>query len=75
MAYFLRALNKTEKCYPAIEKEATAVIETVRKWSHFLLEKHFTLYSDERSVSLMFDGKSKGKIKNNKTKFYLGKFS
>ena len=64
LAHFSRTLNKTEKCYPAIEKEATAIIEVVRKWSHFLLGKHFTLYTDQRSVSFMFDGKSKGKIKN-----------
>ena len=50
VAYFSGTLNKTEKCYPAIEKEATAVIEAVRKWSHFLLGKHFPLYTDLRSV-------------------------
>ena len=81
VAYFSRTLNKTKKCYPAIEKEATAVIEAVRKWSrwsHFLLGKHFTLYSDERSVSFMFDGKSEGKIKSNKIlswKIELNQFS
>ena len=31
VAYFSRTLNKTEKCYPAIEKGATALIEAVRK--------------------------------------------
>ena len=78
VAYFSRNLNKTEKCYPAIEKEATAVIEAVRKWSHFLLGNHFTLYTDQRSASFMFDGESKGKIKNNKIlsrKIELNQFS
>ena len=78
VAYFSRVLNKTEKCYPAIEKEATAVIEAVRKWSHFLLGKHFIFYTDQRSVSFMLAGKSKGKIQNNKIlswKIELNQFS
>ena len=33
--YMSKTLNNCEAKYPAIEKGATAVIEAVRKWSHF----------------------------------------
>ena len=32
VAFMFRTLSHCEKRYPAIEKEATAVIEAVRKW-------------------------------------------
>ncbi len=45
-----RTLQGSELHYPAVEKEATAIIEAVRKWSHFLARRHFTLITDQRSV-------------------------
>ena len=51
VAYMSRTLNNCERKYPAIEKEATAVIEAVRKWSHFLKCRTFTLVTDQRSIS------------------------
>jgi len=36
VAFMSRTLSHCEKRYPAIEKEATAVIEPVRKWQHFI---------------------------------------
>ena len=35
-AFMSRTLSHGDKRYPAVEKEATAVIEAVRKWQHFL---------------------------------------
>jgi len=46
VAYVSRTLNSCEKNYPAIEKEATAIIEAVRKWSHFLKCRYLTLTTD-----------------------------
>ena len=66
VAYFSRQLNAAERNYPAVEKEATACVEAIRKWSCFLRGKHFSLYTDQRSVSFMFDRRSRSKIKNNK---------
>ena len=45
ISYFSRTLNASEKRYPAVEKEATAIVEAIRKWSHFLRGKHFTLFT------------------------------
>ena len=51
---------------PAFEKEATAIIEAVRKWSHLLSRNTFTLVTDQRSVSFMFDSRRRTKMKNDK---------
>jgi len=36
VAFMSRTFNACEKRYPAIEKEATAIIECVRHWQHLL---------------------------------------
>nr|XP_026689430.1 uncharacterized protein zf(cchc)-8 isoform X4 [Ciona intestinalis] len=66
VAFMSRTLNSTERHYPAVEKEATAIVEAVRKWSHFLKGRSFSLITDQRSVAFMFDQKNRGKIKNSK---------
>ena len=66
VAFMSRTLSPTEKNYPAIEKEATAIMDAVRRWSHFLHGKHFTLITDQKSIAFMFGKQNKGKIKNAK---------
>ena len=45
---------------------STTIVEAINKWRHFLLGRHFTLITDQRSVSFMYDTKNFGKIKNEK---------
>ena len=52
LAFMSQTLQGSERHYPAFEKEATAIIEAVRKWSHLLSRNTFTLVTDQRSVSL-----------------------
>ena len=66
VAFFSRTLQGSELKHASIEKEAQAIIESVRHWKHFLTGRHFTLTSDQKSVSYMFDQRHKGKIKNDK---------
>lgn len=66
VAFMSRTLQGSELHYPAVAKEAMAIIEAVRKWRHFLAGRHFTLETDQRSVSFMFDNRKRTKIKNNK---------
>ena len=66
VAFLSRTLHSSELHYPAIEKEATAVIEAVRKWKHLLARQHFTIVTDQRSVAFMFDSRKRTKVKNNK---------
>ena len=66
VAFYSRTLNKSEQNYPSIEKEACAIVEALKKWRHYLIGRKFMLITDQRSISFMFDSKSKGKIKNEK---------
>ena len=59
-------LNVSELKHSAVEKEALAIIEAVRKWKHCLTGRHFTLITDQKSMSYMFNTKHHGKIKNDK---------
>ena len=66
VAFMSRSLSGSELAYPAVEKEATAIIEAVRRWSHLLMRQSFTLVTDQRSVAFMLDSRKKTKVKNNK---------
>ena len=66
VAFFSRTLTKAELNHSAVEKEAAAIIESVRKWRHYLTGKHFKLVTDQQSVAYMFEAKHKSKIKNDK---------
>ena len=46
VALMSRMLSGSELFYPAIEKEATAVIEAVRKWRHLLSTRQFEIVTD-----------------------------
>ena len=67
VAFYSRTLNKSEQHYPAVEKEACAIVEAVQKWRHYLYGRHFKLITDQRSVAFIYDRKrAKSKIKNDK---------
>ena len=66
VAFFSRTLTSSEQKHSSIEKEAYAIVESIRKWRHLLLGRHFKLITDQKSVSFMFDSKIKSKIKNEK---------
>ena len=50
--------------YPTVKKDSLAIMEAVCKWNHLLSCQHFTLITDQRSVSFMFDNHKRSKIKN-----------
>ena len=66
VAFMSRMLSGSELLYPSIEKEASAVIEATRKWSHLLACRHFTIITDQNVVAYLFDNRKRPKIKNNK---------
>ena len=77
VAFHSRTFSKSEACYSTVEKEAAAIMDGVRKWSHFLHGKHFTLITDQQAVSFMFNPSRLGKIKNMKIQTWraeLGNF-
>ena len=59
-------LTGSERFYPSIEKEASAVVEATRKWRHLLAGKHFTIITDQNVVAFTFDSRKRPKIKNDK---------
>jgi transposase InsO family protein len=66
VAFFSRTLSASERNHSSVEKEAYAIVESIRRWSHLLLAKTFTVITDQRSVSFMFDQTHKSSIKNDK---------
>ena len=54
VAFMPKTLTSSKCRYPTIEKEATAIIQAVRRWSHYLCRCKFTLIKDQRSVAFMF---------------------
>ena len=66
VAFFSRLFSGSELFYPAIEKEATAVIEATRRWRHLLAGISFTIITDQRVVAYTFDNRVRPKIKNDK---------
>ncbi|MFX1564349.1 MAG: reverse transcriptase domain-containing protein, partial [Promethearchaeota archaeon] len=66
VAFHSRTLSKSERAYPIVEKEALSIVEALRKWNYLLAAKHFTIITDQKSVSFMFDARHSTKIKNDK---------
>ena len=66
-AFMSKTRQESELKYHIIEKEAMAIGEAVRKWSHYLKRQYFTMIIDQRSVAFRFSIKKKiPKIKNPK---------
>ena len=77
VAFHSRTFSRYESRYSTAQKEAAAIINAVRKWSHLSLGRKLTLLTDQRAVSFMFDPKRIGKIKNTKPQLWraeLGSF-
>ena len=66
IAFFSQTPNPSERNHTAVEKEAYAIAESIRKWRHYLSTKHFVLLTDRKYVSFMFNKSNHGKIKNDK---------
>lgn len=66
VAFFSRMLSKSERKHSSVEKEAYAIVEALRKWRHYLVGRNFTLVTDQKSVSFMFNNSAFGKTKNDK---------
>lgn len=66
VAFYPRTLSDCETIHSTVEKEAYAVVESLRQWRHYLNRRYFCLITDQKSVSFMFDNKQPGNIKNNR---------
>ena len=66
VAFFSRTLTASERNHSTVEKEACAIVEALQKWRHYLIGRLFTLATDSKSVSFMFNKTNYGKTKNEK---------
>jgi hypothetical protein len=51
VAYLSRRMKDTERRYLVHEQELLAVVTALKEWRHYLLGKHFKLYTDNQAVS------------------------
>ncbi|KAG8334372.1 hypothetical protein J6590_108547 [Homalodisca vitripennis] len=66
VAFFSRTLSGSEKQHSTVEREAQAIVESIKKWIHFLLGRQFILLTDQKALSFIFDQKHSSRIKNDK---------
>ncbi|GFS81980.1 retrovirus-related Pol polyprotein from transposon opus [Trichonephila clavipes] len=66
LAFFSRALHVSELRHSFPEKEAYAIVESLRHWRHFLMGKHFEVFTDQQAVAFVFNQRHGSKIKNEK---------
>ena len=46
----------------SIEKDTQASMEALCKWKNYLMSRHFSLFTDHKSVEFVFDSKKARKI-------------
>ncbi|GFT77142.1 retrovirus-related Pol polyprotein from transposon opus [Trichonephila clavipes] len=66
VAFFSRTLHASEFRHSSPEKEAYAIVESLRHWRHFLIGKHFEVFTDQQAVAFVFNQRHGSKIKNEK---------
>ncbi|GFW78383.1 retrovirus-related Pol polyprotein from transposon opus [Trichonephila clavipes] len=66
VAFFSRTLHAFELRHSSPEKEAYAIVESLRHWRHFLMGKHFEVFIDQQAVAFVFNQRHGSKIKNEK---------
>ncbi|GFW84309.1 retrovirus-related Pol polyprotein from transposon 17.6 [Trichonephila clavipes] len=66
VAFFSRTLHASELRHSSPEKEAYAIVESLRHWRHFLMGKHFEVFTDQQAVAFVFNQQHGSKIKNEK---------
>lgn len=59
VAYASKSLTEVERRYPQNQREALAVVWGVERFSHFLLGKMFTIFTDNKAVEYLFGGKDR----------------
>ena len=66
VAFFSCTLTTTEQKHSSIEKEACAIVESVKRCSHYLSVRRLVIVTDQQAVNFMFDARRQRKIKNSK---------
>ena len=54
VSYFSRKISGSELNYSVTEKEALALIESIKHWHYFLAERQFTIFTDHKPLEGCF---------------------
>ena len=52
VAFWSKTLNSKKKHYASVEKKAAGIVEAVRRWSHYLLPRKFTIITMVNTIFL-----------------------
>lgn len=55
ISFASKTLTETERRYPQIQREALAIVWSVERFYFYLLGRHFTIRTDARGLSFIFD--------------------
>ncbi|GFV24879.1 putative retrovirus-related pol polyprotein from transposon opus [Trichonephila clavipes] len=62
VAFFSRTLHVSELRHSSPEKEAYAIVESLRHWGHILMGKHFEVFTDQQAVAFVFNQQHGSKV-------------
>jgi len=57
LCFYSRKLQAAEINYPTVEKELLCVVNSVAKFRKYLLDRHFTIYTDNAATTHLFSKK------------------
>jgi hypothetical protein len=53
VSYFSEKLNETKRNYSTYDKDFYGIIQSLKKWRHYLVPQEFFLYSDNQALQFI----------------------
>ena len=53
ITYFNEKLNEAKQKYSSYDKELYVVVQSLKKWRHYLMPRKFVLYSDNHALQFI----------------------
>jgi transposase InsO family protein len=65
IAFVSKALDGAQRNYPATKRELLGVVFALRAFSHWIMGRHFVLYTDHKSLTTMFTSAKRSYVVDN----------